>query len=274
MLKLAKWAARTGFCTSAVLAATAPWPAMAENIGTTVVVVKSVTGTVMNVSRQLNINDNVEQAETIATAPDAATEIQFVDGTKLQLGPNAKVVLDKFVYDPNPGKGALVLAVSAGVMRFTTGNMAHQNYTVTTPNGTLGVRGTDFSVGVLNGDTVIQVNDGEVSGTSTDGVPQSYTRGSCFAMHGSTFGCSGSELNFITTSGEPDEHNYRCRACRAPSAGRPASPAPAVLEWHSAAGKPATTPAAKPDVIRTAIGDRIALEEPLSRIQKAEIEVK
>lgn len=172
---------------------------MAENIGTTVVVVKSVTGTVMNVSRQLNINDNVEQAETIATAPDAATEIQFVNGTKLQLGPNAKVVLDKFVYDPNPGKGALVLAVSAGVMRFTTGNMAHQNYTVTTPNGTLGVRGTDFSVGVLNGDTVIQVNDGEVSGTSTDGVPQSYTRGSCFAMHGSTFGCSGSELNFITT---------------------------------------------------------------------------
>jgi hypothetical protein len=76
---------------------------MAAEIGTTVVVVSNVMGTVKTVSRQLVINDNVEQDELIATAPDAATQIQFVDGTKVTLGPNAKVVLDKFVYDPSPG---------------------------------------------------------------------------------------------------------------------------------------------------------------------------
>ncbi|MGA3305178.1 MAG: FecR domain-containing protein [Stellaceae bacterium] len=197
MLKLFTGSARTGFCALAALAATALCPAMAANIGTTIVVVKSVTGTTSDISRQLVINDNVATEEIIATAPDAATAIQFVDGTKLELGPNAKVVLDKFVYDPAPGKGALALTVSEGVMRFTTGSMAKENYTINTPNGTLGVRGTDFNILVGNGGTIVQVIDGEVFGTSKDGKKSSYTKDHCFAMHLSTGICSGDEFNFI-----------------------------------------------------------------------------
>jgi ferric-dicitrate binding protein FerR (iron transport regulator) len=197
MLKLFTGSARTGFCALAALAATALCPAMAANIGTTIVVVKSVTGTTSDISRQLVINDNVATEEIIATAPDAATAIQFVDGTKLELGPNAKVVLDKFVYDPAPGKGALALTVSEGVMRFTTGSMAKENYTINTPNGTLGVRGTDFNLLVGNGGTIVQVIDGEVFGTSKDGKKSSYTKDHCFAMHLSTGICSGDEFNFI-----------------------------------------------------------------------------
>jgi ferric-dicitrate binding protein FerR (iron transport regulator) len=197
MLKLFAGSTRTGFCALAALAATALCPAMAANIGTTIVVVKSVTGTTSDISRQLVINDNVATEEIIATAPDAATAIQFVDGTKLELGPNAKVVLDKFVYDPAPGKGALALTVSEGVMRFTTGSMAKENYTINTPNGTLGVRGTDFNLLVGNGGTIVQVIDGEVFGTSKDGKKSSYTKDHCFAMHLSTGICSGDEFNFI-----------------------------------------------------------------------------
>jgi hypothetical protein len=198
MLKLFTGSARTGFCALTALAATALCPAMAaNNIGTTVVVVKSVTGTTSDVSRQLVINDNVVTEEMIATAPDAATAIQFVDGTKLELGPNAKVVLDKFVYDPAPGKGALALTVSEGVMRFTTGSMAKENYTINTPNGTLGVRGTDFNILVGNGGTIVQVIDGEVFGTSKDGKKTSWTGDHCFSMHVSTGICSGDEFNFI-----------------------------------------------------------------------------
>jgi ferric-dicitrate binding protein FerR (iron transport regulator) len=199
MRNLIMGSAKTGTCALAVLAATALWPAMAANIGTTVVVVKSVTGTTSNVSRQLVINDNVATDEMIATAPDAATAIQFVDGTKLELGPNAKVVLDKFVYDPAPGKGALALTVSEGVMRFTTGSMAKENYTINTPNGTLGVRGTDFNILVGNGGTIVQVIDGEVFGTSKDGKKTSWSGDHCFAMHLSTGICSGDELNFINS---------------------------------------------------------------------------
>lgn len=205
MLNSAKWSARTGFCALIVLAATALWPAMAAEIGTTVVVVSNVMGTVKTVSRQLVINDNVEQDELIATAPDAATQIQFVDGTKVTLGPNAKVVLDKFVYDPSPGKGALVLSVSQGVLRFTTGNMAHENYKIVTPTGTLGVRGTDLNILVGGGQTLIQVIDGSVSGSTTDGVMKIFNKGDCFSITGSArqLGfinpCSVNELSFINT---------------------------------------------------------------------------
>ena len=205
LLNFVKWFATIGFCALAILVVTALWPAAAANIGTTIVVVKSVTASMQTVSRQLVINDSVEQEELIATAPDAATEIQFVDGTKVTLGPNAKVVLDKFVYDPSPGKGALVLSVSEGVLRFTTGNMAHENYKIVTPTGTLGVRGTDLNILVDSGQTLVQVIDGSVSGSSTDGGVKVFDKGDCFSINGSAkqLGfinpCSANELTFINT---------------------------------------------------------------------------
>ncbi len=108
------------------------------------------------------IQDNVLQTEVIATEPDAATEIEFIDGSKLRVGPGAHVVLDKFVYDPDPSKGALVLRVSEGVFRFTTGRMAHEDYAIQTPGGVLGVRGTDFDFAVVGGKTIVHVYSGSV----------------------------------------------------------------------------------------------------------------
>ena len=122
------WCAARRCILAALLLAIGDSPSLAESeIGKTVVVVRTVTGTLATEVRQLVINDGVAQNELIATAPDAASEIEFVDGTKLTLGPRAHVVLDKFVYDPDPSKGAFFLSVSEGVFRFVTGTMAHQS---------------------------------------------------------------------------------------------------------------------------------------------------
>ncbi|HXY99830.1 MAG TPA: FecR domain-containing protein [Stellaceae bacterium] len=172
-------------------------PARAEGIGQTVIVVRTVTGTLETEVRQLVIHDDVAQNELITTAPDAASEIEFVDGTKLRLGPRARVVLDKFVYDPDPSKGAFFLSVSEGVFRFATGRMAHQDYTIKTPNGTLGVRGTSFNFTVLNDKTIVQIVDGEVFGSSADGQPKSYGRGSYFTMINSTDPSSSDDKSTI-----------------------------------------------------------------------------
>ncbi len=166
--------------------AAASWPALADNIGSTTVVIRTVTGTLETQVKQLVIHDNVAQNELIATAPDAASEIEFIDGTKLRLGPRARVVLDKFVYDPDPSKGKFYLSVSEGVFRFATGHMDHQSYSISTPNGTLGVRGTEFNLVVLADRTVVQVTDGEVFGTADDGVPKSFRRGAYFTLFHST----------------------------------------------------------------------------------------
>jgi hypothetical protein len=171
----------------------------ASDIGKTVIVVRTVTGTLQTEVRQLLINDNVSQNELISTAPDAASEIEFVDGTKLSLGPRARVVLDKFVYDPDPSRGAFFLTVSEGVFRFVTGKMAHQSYAISTPNGTVGVRGTVFNLLVLGDKTICQVVDGEVFGKSADGDPKMFNRGEYFTMRGRTGASPWDDKTIIDT---------------------------------------------------------------------------
>ena len=129
-------------CGAAVGMALLAQPASAATeIGKTVIVVKTVTGQIEETVRRLVINDGVSQNEIISTESDAASEIVFLDGTKISVGPRARVTLDRFVYDPDPSKCTFFLSVSQGVFRFVTGGMAHQSYEIKTPNGTIGVRG-------------------------------------------------------------------------------------------------------------------------------------
>ncbi|HEV2552069.1 MAG TPA: FecR domain-containing protein [Stellaceae bacterium] len=181
------WGAARRCSLVALLLASAVLPSLAAGeIGKTIVVVRTVTGTLATEVRQLVINDGVAQNELIATAADAASEIEFVDGTKLTLGPRARVVLDKFVYDSDPSKGAFFLSVSEGVFRFVTGTMAHQSYSIKTPNGTIGVRGTVFNMLVFSDSSIVQVVDGQVFGTAADGTPRTFVRGEYFTMRQST----------------------------------------------------------------------------------------
>ena len=131
-----------GLCGAAVGAALMVQPAnAATEIGKTVVVVKTVTGEFETTVRRLVVNDGVLQNEIISTDSDAASEIVFLDGTKISVGPRARITLDRFVYDPDPSKCTFFLTVSQGVFRFVTGTMAHQSYSIKTPNGTIGIRG-------------------------------------------------------------------------------------------------------------------------------------
>ena len=132
---------------AALVAALIVLPASAATeIGKTVVVVKTVTGQVEQSVRRLVVNDGVSQNEIITTEPDAASEIVFLDGTKISVGPRARITLDKFVYDADPSKGTFFLTATEGVFRFVTGSMAHQSYQIKTPNGTIGVRGTELNI--------------------------------------------------------------------------------------------------------------------------------
>jgi hypothetical protein len=199
MRKLRVGRVQLAMCSLAVMTLAALAPASASEIGTTTLVVRTVTGTLETQTRQLVIHDNVAQNEVIATAPDAASEIEFVDGTKLSLGPRARVVLDKFVYDPDPSKGKFFLTVSEGVFRFATGHMAHQSYAINTPNGTLGVRGTEFNFVVFHDKTIVQVLDGTVFGSSDDHLQRSFDRGAYFTLFHTTGPSSDNDKSIIDT---------------------------------------------------------------------------
>ena len=80
--------------------------------------------------------------ETVRTGNLGQADLVFIDKTNLTVGPASEVRLDKFVYDPTGSSGKVVMQMSRGAFRFVTGSQEHRVYQVTTPYGTLGVRGT------------------------------------------------------------------------------------------------------------------------------------
>lgn len=116
----------------------------APDVGKTSIVVRSVRGTLATQVRDLVLDDLVFQNEVVETGEKSASEIRLLDETRISVGANSKLVLDKFVYDPSPGKGRLVLNVTEGVFRFISGSMPSEAYRIETPTATIGVRGTVF----------------------------------------------------------------------------------------------------------------------------------
>ena len=108
--------------------------------------VKTVTGTLSETQRSLAYQDDIYHNEVIETLEESATEITFLDETTLSLGPNTQLTLDRFVYDPDPEKGAFVLTITEGALRFATGVLPSRAYKIHTPVATIGIRGTVIDI--------------------------------------------------------------------------------------------------------------------------------
>ena len=146
-------------------AALALWssPAGAEiAVGAARLVVADVSAETALASRRLATADEVRYQELIATERSSAAVIQFVDGTELAIGEQARVRLDAFVFDPGAA-GKLDLSLEFGALRFSTGSMAKPAYKISTPSATLAVRGTEFDLAVDgDGATYLVVRHGAV----------------------------------------------------------------------------------------------------------------
>lgn len=135
-------------------------------IGDVSVVVRLVHGTLANqdMRRMLAVRDDVYWHELIETERESATEVEFVDGTRLTLGADAKVNLDEFVFGGPPGTDRMVMTVTKGMSRFVTGSMDKAAYEIRAPGAIIGVRGTEFTLVVDPdaGTTLCMVHKGEV----------------------------------------------------------------------------------------------------------------
>ena len=77
--------------------------------------------------------------------------ITFIDDTKIRITEHSKVVIDEFVFDPNPDNSKLALNFVKGTARFTsslTNAIAKKNIKLTTNSAVVGIRGTDFTITV------------------------------------------------------------------------------------------------------------------------------
>lgn len=77
--------------------------------------------------------------------------VEFVDSSVLKLTEHSKVVIDNYIFDPDPSKSKLALNMASGTARFITGKLGRidkKNISIKTPSATIGIRGTDFTTTV------------------------------------------------------------------------------------------------------------------------------
>src|SRR5262249_20892793 len=123
--------------------------AHADAIGDVVSIVPTASYQRAGAVQDLSINDLLEQNDRVITTGDGSAYIHFIDDTVLTVGANSEVVLDKFVFDGNKARNA-VIQISRGTLRFVTGSSDHSAYQIKTPVATIGVRGTTIDVGYEN----------------------------------------------------------------------------------------------------------------------------
>ena len=100
--------------------------------------------------------------------------ISFLDDSVLRLTEHSKIVIDDFVFDPDPSRSRLALNMASGTARFLTGALGRinrENISIRTPTATIAIRGTDFTTTVddIGRSLVILLpnEDGSASGEIT-----------------------------------------------------------------------------------------------------------
>jgi hypothetical protein len=117
-----------------------------SNIGSATSVKNRVDGVIGGSTRSLSSGSAVHANELIRSGEDSVGNLQFLDQTRLSVGPKSEVRLNKFVYDPNKKAGSVVIQAGKGAYRFVSGAQDSKNYEIKTPYATLGVRGTVLEI--------------------------------------------------------------------------------------------------------------------------------
>ena len=88
---------------------------------------------------------DVYEADTLKTGADGSVGITLKDDTRLSLGPNSEIRLDRFAFAPAEGRMGFVLKVVRGVAAYVSGRIAKiapDAVRLETPSAIVGVRGT------------------------------------------------------------------------------------------------------------------------------------
>lgn len=135
---------------------------------------QQASATAIRDGRPISLSPNamVHEDDELQTGPNARLELTLKDGTKLTMGENSTLVVDKFVYDMNSDMGTAIVKALKGPFRFVTGRigaMANKQVEVRTAFATIGIRGTDFWGGPSAGVFGVFLVEGEIAVTNAAG---------------------------------------------------------------------------------------------------------
>jgi hypothetical protein len=90
-------------------------------------------------------------SDALRTGEGGSVGVTLKDDTRLSLGPNSEVRLERYVYAPGSGGVGMVLKFVRGVAAYVSGRMARlapDSIRLETPAAIVGVRGTTLAIRV------------------------------------------------------------------------------------------------------------------------------
>ncbi|HVR92189.1 MAG TPA: FecR domain-containing protein [Novosphingobium sp.] len=141
--------------TALALLALCATPAQAQTVG--------VTAALRNDVRIANpaphravLKERVALGNDVVTGAASAAQLLLLDRTSFSIGANARVRIDRFVYDPARRASSVGASVAAGAFRFMSSRALHASpgqSSLRTPTASIGIRGTIIE-GVVGADAV------------------------------------------------------------------------------------------------------------------------
>lgn len=131
--------------------------AAAEQVGK----VANAKTAVTSGGKPVDRGDPIFFMDRLATNSTGVGEFVFDDGTRLAIGPSASVVVDRFVVKNRSSFQKLGVKATKGAFRWVSGRSPSTAYSIKTPMGTMGVRGTAFDVRIVNGVTHVVLLNGK-----------------------------------------------------------------------------------------------------------------
>lgn len=120
------------------------------------------------------VNNPVRTNDVLATGPKSRLYVMLIDQTELTLSENGQMSVDEYFFDDSDNTdNSATYSVVKGAFLYVSGLVAKKekpDVTVNIPSGSIGIRGTRFWGGEVDGEYGVLVGDGEVevdTGTAT-----------------------------------------------------------------------------------------------------------
>jgi hypothetical protein len=117
--------------------------------------VKTATGSASIVRQNVTVvarpGEPVFATDALRTGADGTVGVTLKDDTRLSLGPNSEVRLERYVYAPGEGGFEMVLKFVRGASAYVSGRMAKlapDSIRLETPAAIVGVRGTTVAINI------------------------------------------------------------------------------------------------------------------------------
>ena len=109
-------------------------------------------------AREIQRGGDIHSHDTLTSGENARAILRFNEGTMLTMGGNTQMKIEDFIFSDNKKQARFEFL--KGAFRIVTGAItktSNPNFSVNTPIGSIGVRGTDFWGGNLSNDESIDV---------------------------------------------------------------------------------------------------------------------